>query len=299
MNEIKPTAAGEERAVEPVYRKIAVFLVLTFGSSSLFYYLIAAQGGIHNGGGLLAFPLMWCPGIAALVTQLIFSRSLRGMGWGWGKTRYQLVSFFLPLLYAAVAYGVIWGSGLAPLSDTRIVATLSEQLESDGLKALSRTQLLAIYLGATLTFGVVINCVAALGEEIGWRGWLVPQLAKVRSYSQTAWISGLIWSAWHYPLLLFAGYTNEGLPSWYALLCFTAMVLGQSFAMTWLRLKSGSLWTGMFVHASHNLFVQSIFTPFTAQTPISKYLVDEFGAALAIVAVIVGFLFWRRRSELG
>jgi membrane protease YdiL (CAAX protease family) len=286
-------------AVEPVSRKIAVFLLLTFGSSSLFYYLIVSQGGIHKRGGLLAFPLMWCPGISAIVTQLVFSRGLRGMGWGWGKTRYQLVSFFLPLAYAAVAYGLVWGTGLAPLSDTLIVNQLGDQFESAGLRGLSRAQVLAIYLGITLTLGIAINCAAALGEEIGWRGFLVPQLAKVRSYSQTAWISGLIWSVWHYPLLLFGGYTNEGLPSWYALGCFTAMVLGQSFAFTWLRLKSGSLWTGVFLHASHNLFVQSVFTPFTAQTAISKYLVDEFGAALAIAAVVVGFLFWRRRGELG
>ncbi len=284
------------QVIERAWPKIVVYLVLTFGSTSLFYYLIVRQGGIHSpSGGLLAFPLMWCPGISAIVTQLIFCRSLRGMGWGWGKTRYQIASWFIPLAYTAVAYSILWGTGLAPLSETQIVTVF----EKAGLKGLSHGQLLAIYLVSVLTFGAVANCAAALGEEIGWRGFLVPQLARVRSYSQTAWISGLIWAAWHYPLLLFGGYTNEGLPTWYALICFTAMVLAQSFAFAWLRLKSGSLWTGMFFHASHNLFVQAIFTPLTAQTAISKYLVDEFGAALAIACVVVGFLFWRRRAELG
>jgi hypothetical protein len=76
------------KAIEPVWRRIVVFLLLTFGSSSLFQYLIVSHGGIHKqGGALLAIPMMWCPGIAAIVTQLIFCRSLRGMGWG--KTRYQ------------------------------------------------------------------------------------------------------------------------------------------------------------------------------------------------------------------
>ena len=150
------TAVEQEsvKAVEPVSRKIVVFLLLTFGSSSLFYYLMVAHGGIRKGGALFAFPLMWCPGTSALLTQLIFSRSLRGMGWGWGKTRYQLVSCFLPLAYAAVAYGVIWGTGLAPLSDSLIADKLGEQLASTGLKGLSRAQLLAIYLAVTLTLGV-------------------------------------------------------------------------------------------------------------------------------------------------
>jgi membrane protease YdiL (CAAX protease family) len=285
-------------AIEPVWRRIVVFLLLTFGSSSLFQYLIVSHGGIHKqGGGLLAIPMMWCPGISAIVTQLIFCRSLRGMGWGWGKTRYQVASWLIPPAYAAVAYAFLWATGLAPLSDAVIVRAAST-FENAGLRGLSRGQVLAIYLLIVLTVGAVANLIAALGEEIGWRGFLVPQLAKVRSYSQTAWISGLIWAAWHYPILLFGSYTNEGLPAWYALGCFTAMVLGLSFAFAWLRLKSGSLWTGMFLHASHNLFVQAIFTPFTAQTAISKYLVDEFGAALAIACVVVGFLFWRRRAEL-
>jgi membrane protease YdiL (CAAX protease family) len=286
------------KAIEPVWRRIVVFLLLTFGSSSLFQYLIVSHGGIHKpGGALLAIPMMWCPAIAAIVTQLIFCRSLRGMGWGWGKTRYQIASCLIPLAYTAVAYAALWSTGLAPLTDAVIVRA-SGTFESAGLKGLSQGQVLAIYLLIVLTVGGVANCVAALGEEIGWRGFLVPQLSKVRSYSQTAWISGLIWSAWHYPILLFGGYTNEGSPTWYALGCFTFTVLGLSFVFAWLRLKSGSQWTGMFLHASHNLFVQAIFTPFTAQTAISKYLVDEFGAALAIVCMVVGFLFWRRRSEL-
>src|SRR5262249_39163254 len=97
---------------------------------------------------------------------------------------------------------------------------------------------------------------------------------------------------------LFGGYTNEGLPAWYALTCFTVLVLGINFAMVWLRLKSGSLWTGVFFHASHNLFVQAVFTPLTAQTKASKYLIDEFGAGLALASLVVAFLFWRRRGEL-
>jgi membrane protease YdiL (CAAX protease family) len=288
-----------ETAVEPVYRKIAVYLLLTFGSSAVFDYLMVSQGGMHSRAGLFVFPLMWCPGISAMLTQLIFSRSLRGMGWGWGKTRYQLVSFLLPLAYSAVAYGVVWASGLAPLSDARIFEKLGQQLENAGIRGLGHFTVLAIYLAIMLTVGTVLNCAAAMGEEIGWRGFLVPQLAKVRSYTQTSLISGLVWSVWHYPILLFAGYTNEGLPSWYALVCFTTMVVGISFAFAWLRLKSGSLWTGVLAHASHNLFIQGVFTPLTTQTAISKYLIDEFGAALAITSLIVAFLFWRRRGELG
>ena len=123
-----------------------------------------------------------------------------------------------------------------------------------------------IYGVVVATFGLVISCLSALGEEIGWRGFLVPELAKNFSFTKTALISGGIWALWHYPLILFANYNNSSAPAWFGLFCFTVMVLGISFAFAWLRLKSGSLWTGVIFHASHNLFIQNFFTPLTGAT---------------------------------
>ena len=57
-------------------KKILVFLFLTFAFSSIFYYLILSSGSLHP----YSFGIMWCPGLAAILTQLIFQRSLRGLG---------------------------------------------------------------------------------------------------------------------------------------------------------------------------------------------------------------------------
>jgi membrane protease YdiL (CAAX protease family) len=76
------------------------------------------------------------------------------------------------------------------------------------------------------------------------------------------------------------------------------MVIGISFAFAWLRLKSGSLWTAVLLHASHNLFIQGIFTPLTQDSGPTMYWIDEFGIGLALGAVVVAYLFWRRRNEL-
>ena len=76
------------------------------------------------------------------------------------------------------------------------------------------------------------------------------------------------------------------------------MIVGISFAFAWLRLKSGSLWTAMFLHASHNLFIQSIFDRLTTDTGVTEWLIGEFGAGLAVVGAAVGYLFWRKRGDL-
>jgi membrane protease YdiL (CAAX protease family) len=51
-----------------------------------------------------------------------------------------------------------------------------------------------------------------------------------------------------------------------------------------MRLKSGSLWTAAILHASHNLYIQAIFTPLTRNTGKTAWFIDEFGAILPIVA---------------
>lgn len=121
------------------------------------------------------------------------------------------------------------------------------------------TYLVLVFLFSSCFYFLVIW---ALGEEIGWRGFLVPELSKTVSFTGTALISGVVWALWHYPILIFADY-NAGTATWYALTCFTVMVVAISFVFAWLRLKSGSLWTGALLHASHNLYVQNIFTPLT------------------------------------
>ena len=99
------------------------------------------------------------------------------------------------------------------------------------------------------------------------------------------------------PILLFADY-NSCTPPWYGLSCFTAMAVFISFAAAWLRLKSGSLWTGTLLHASHNLFVQVVFDPFTVESGRTKWITGEFGIALVITTAVVALIFWSKRAEL-
>lgn len=283
---------------EEIKKKITTFLVITFALSTIFYYLIISAGSLRASGGMYVYALMWCPGLAALITQFIFQRNIRELGWKWRKTRYQAIGYALPLLYALAAYLVIWLTGLGGFYNEAFVNRISERLLSNlEIGALSPATVITFHVLVSATLGVLGSCTRALGEEIGWRGLLAPELAKMHSFTKTSLISGAIWSVWHYPLLLFADY-NNATPLWYSLVCFTIMVMGVSFALTWLRLKSGSLWTSVFLHASHNVFVQQVFTPLTYNTGNTAYFVDEFGAGLAVVAIVVAYIFWRRRGEL-
>ena len=126
----------------------------------------------------------------------------------------------------------------------------------------------------------------ALGEEIGWRGFLGPRMVERFGFTAGALLTGVVWASWHLPILLFADY-HSAAPSWFGVSCFAIMVVSMSIIMAWLRRLSGSLWTGAIFHASHNLFVQSFFTPATrSRGTATAYAIDEFGFALPATVLI-------------
>jgi hypothetical protein len=72
------------------------------------------------------------------------------------------------------------------------------------------------------------------------------------------------------------------------------LMLGMSVIMAWLRMSSGNLWTAAVFHASHNQFIQVIFTPATSVHGTKTALaIDEFGFALPAVVLVLAIVFWR------
>jgi membrane protease YdiL (CAAX protease family) len=219
--------------------------------------------------------LMWCPGLSALVTRLVFQRDLRGEGWRLGAPRWAALAYLLPLGYATAAYGLVWLAGLGGVD-------------------LGRFQ---TGVGTFVVLGSLQSLLSATGEELGWRGFLVPTLARSMSFGRVALLSGAIWAGWHFPLIIFADY-NGGTPAWYSVLCFAVMVVSLAVPMAWLRLRSGSVWPAAILHASHNLFVQGFFDRVTVDTGPTRWLTSEFGAALAITLGATAWIFWRQRDAI-
>lgn len=273
-----------------VWKKIVVFYALTLAFSALFQLLDRNAPGNLT----LITGLMWSPALSAVITKLLLRESVRDLGWGWGSGRYQVWAYLIPLLYALPVYLVVWLSGLGGFYDTAFVAKVAKDY---GLTALPIPLALTSYVLLTISVGLIPKTARALGEEIGWRSFLVPELAKVTSFTGVGLISGLMWAAWHYPSILFSDY-NAGTPAWYALTCFTVMVVSSGFIAAWLRLRSGSVWPAAIYHGAHNMFIQLIFTPLTTNTGNTAWYIDEFGAGLAIASAIGAIIVWRRRHEL-
>lgn len=273
-------------------KQVITYIAFLFLFSSFFYFLVLRSGSLRSGMGFYVRGLMWCPALAAFATMRVYRRSFSELGWRWvGK--YQWQSWWIPLLYTAIAYAIVWTTGLGGFGNPEFVKQFTQTMN------LRTPAWISVAIGVFLmcAFGLLGSLTSALGEEIGWRGFLVPELARTSSFTTTALISGIVWALWHYPVLIWGDY-NAGTATWCALTCFTVLVISGSVIFAWMRLKSGSLWTGAMLHASHNLFVQAIFTPLTRNTGKTAWYIDEFGAVLPAVMFLFAIYFWRRRKEL-
>jgi membrane protease YdiL (CAAX protease family) len=274
-------------------KKVILFLILTILLSTLSYFPMLRAGTIGVQGGLFVLTLMWSPGLAALLTQFIATRSLRGLGWRFGSARWLGIAWILPVLYSLPVYAFTWLTGLGVFPNPYRIAHLAEEYSST-----NTATTVAIFVLLSLTLDMVFPLLSALGEEIGWRGLFVPELAKTTSFTKTALISGVVWAAWHMPGIFLADLNDTGIPNLYAAAMFAVLIIAISFPFAWLTLKSGSLWPAVLLHAFHNQLVQGMLDKLTSETAVTPYITGEFGVGLALTGLVVAYVFWRRRQEV-
>ena len=102
--------------------------------------------------------------------------------------------------------------------------------------------MLAATIGSTVILGQA-------GEEVGWRGYALPRLARRFGLAGASIVLGIIWASWHLPLFLIPGIETTGQSFPFYLLAVIAL----SVAIAWLYAHTnGSLLLTMLMHAAIN-----------------------------------------------
>jgi len=135
-------------------RQVLTYLSFVFLLSSVFYFLIIRAKHLGAGGGYYVFGIMWCPALAAFATLKLNGRSLRDLGWKWPATKYALMSWYTPVLYAGIAYLIVWVSGLGGFPNHEFVASLTTRM---GLRVSSVVSVI-IYVLLAGSFGMARKC---------------------------------------------------------------------------------------------------------------------------------------------
>lgn len=252
-------------------KKLLVFAVLGIPVSCALYAFIIGSGIGINGGSVFALALMWVPGAAALISKLVIDHSVRGLGWRLSLrgVRCMAAAYLIPLGLCLAVYSLAWMTGLGGHAPHTPVQNLT-----------------------MATLGVLVSMLAAAGEEIGWRGFLLTELRRLYPGRTVSVIIGIVWFFYHAPLIVFSNYNNGNVPV--SLVCFFGMVMGFTFIADLICVRAHSFWPAVLLHASHNVFVQSIFDTATVNGPYTHFFTSEFGIGLAIGYIVVCLLLYKR-----
>ena len=140
----------------------------------------------------------------------------------------------------------------------------------------------ALFVGMFLTAGV--------GEELGWRGFLLPELRRSLGPLLASSIVGVIWFVWHLPLFWVIGATQREIPT----SSFAIGILSYSFILTWLvEASNNSVLRAMLFHSSANV---GFFLAIGYVKPLPQYtfVFRSYVVAIAIFGLVATVLLIRR-----
>jgi membrane protease YdiL (CAAX protease family) len=229
-------------------------------------------------GVLITIIAMFTPLLAVLLMLLVVTRDgYTQAGWAtlglhragvraWG------LALLVPFLVLGFGYSVVWLTGIASFT---VPADASQ-------------------LPLNLVLLMVLDVPLAFGEEVGWRGYLLPQLSAL-GRGWALFLSGLLHGIWHLPILLLTPYYHNAgnplivVPLFLAILTLSGVFYG------YLRLTTDSVWPAVLAHGAGNAF-RGMFTTLTViASPVTlEYLAGETGVLPLIgTAVAASWVVYR------
>ena len=269
------------------WRPVLVAVGISVGFTTAIAILCAANGWTVQSPvwALLAPVAMWAPALGRFVACRTVDRGFTstlplrrspvpGVSMG-------LLPLAIPLGVYGAAYAVAWIAGMAHWNPGEGRWTSGSQIAANLVVNLS---ILAVY--GTFT---------AMGEELGWRGYLQPRLdtAGVRGSLIVVWLAQL---AYHAPLAMGAGYTQDNGP-FPGFGPFAIADLPVTLIFAWLAYRAASLWPAVLFHSFHNTISQWLF-PKLFSSSVAGLWLGETGLLPAAGYVVVGAaVFWRLRRR--
>jgi len=242
--------------------------------------LVIGALGITSGFAGVAI-YMGTPAEAALIMLLVVTRDgFSREGWkSLGLHRLGLKAWWIPLLLplgvSVVATAVVWATPLASF-------VVPERGMGTTMLGFAITVVLA-----TLTL--------SLGEELGWRGYLLPRLLGV-GRTRALVLVGLIWAAWHVPLIFLTPLYHANGNRLLVLCLFVATIVAGSFFFGYLRIWTGCVWPASIAHSAHNAAWGTLgaFTVASSPVVVNQYLVGDSGI-LILIGTVVGAVWLGRK----
>ena len=298
-------------------KRVGIFVALAFALAWAIGLIIFLNGGLVNSPivvpalnlslatVLLAVGYMWAPALAHVLTRLLTRE-------GWQETwlrpqfrrgwRYWLLAWVTPAVVTIVG-AVIFFALLPRFYDSDLTVVRRLLAQNAQTAAMNPWLIVAAQVVSAILIAPPINGLFTLGEEFGWRAYLLPKLLPLGE-RRAMLVSGVIWGVWHWPVIAMGhnyGFGYFGAP-WTGMLLMVWFTFTAGCFLAWATLRAGSVWPAVIGHGAINgisalalLFVQGQPSSLLGPAPVGLL----GGLGWAILAAWI----WRRsggkrRSEI-
>ena len=272
--------SGSDQKME--LKRLLIYLVLSFAMAWVVFFAFILTGHQWDGSNpyLESFVGlgMLAPFLAHVLTRLITKEGfamtgkdsmMMGVSFKNKKWTYFLFAMIIPWIYFEIGHALNF-------------LIYPEIFDPEGYKQYEIPKNMLIFIPIVSILQGTIVSFAAFGEEGGWRGYMMPKLMNLMGTKKAVLIGGIIWGLWHVPLTCvghnfgtdYPGFPYVGI----LIMCIFCTTLG--IALTYVTVKSGSIWPAAIMHAVNNAN-PSILAMFTDVEKANEIMANQ----------ILGFVF--------
>lgn len=277
---------------------VLLFVIFSFLPVwAISFYMLFVRQPVSSTMVVIFAAFMFMPAIASILTQWILREGFRDMflrlhfRGNWGT---YLLSVFVP---PALVFG---GAALYFLCFPSMFDTGFSALVSAGVAKSQVVTVIIVQLVQGVLLAPFINLIPCLGEELGWRGYLLPKLLKRYSPRTAVLLTGVIWGIWHAPMIALGhnyGLDYLGYP-WLGILLMTLFCVGFGAFVASLSIQTQSAIPAALSHASLNgiasaalLVSKAGYSPLVGPLPMGILA----GAPIFVLGIV---LFFSKRAFL-
>lgn len=282
-------------------KNIKIYLGITFSLTWIVTFWLMANGGYQNPYTTIVLMVcMMIPATSVLITSLITKNKFKDV---WikpkfkGNLKYYAIAWISPailIILGAMVYFLIFPSQFDPQMNSFIEITRNQMIAMGQTPPPTEElrNLLLIQLVSGILIAPIVNFVTCFGEELGWRGYLLPGLCEKYTQTKAVIITGIIWGIWHAPMIAMGHNYGLGYKTapWGGILAMIVFCVATGSLLSFVTLKTKSSIPAVIGHGMINGFAgfgvmfasSEVINPFIGPLPVGII----GGIGFIIVAII-------------
>lgn len=278
-----------------------LFLIIVFAVSfsiAGLYKLLGGTGTGTVGFTILGVVYMFLPTISVvIVKKLIYKDKIKNhLLISFKINKWFFVSWLIMpvIMFSTLGINLLFPGVSYNPEMTGFIDRLKDVFPPEQMEELQHSlnslpiNFLWIILIQGLIAGLTINALAAFGEELGWRGFLLKSFEKM-NFLRASIIIGFIWGIWHAPLILM-GHNYPQHPQ-IGVFMMTIWCILLTPLFLYITIKAKSVIAASIMHGTMNATAGISIMPITGGNDLTSGIVGLAGFITLIIFIIALLIY--------